>query len=232
MDLLEKFVTASNGLIDHLTDPAVWTSPSGEINIDERNIAWPSARFGIGAIAQMGEEWHSEEMIWTAFRAIGILQGIWEGGRQKPKLLDEMLKPDVIRRHALSHIPNVVLRDWYGEVIDYHEEALFGIDRSVDVATRTVRELRNLVHGTGSRAHDRAARIRALEIATQPGLRFLKDVAACWWTAAICSPTTHCVPGESPIRSGQRPKHPETCHPSPLILVRHMHRSSSILFHN
>ncbi len=53
----------------------------------------------------------------TAFRALGILQGLWIGTRgQQAIRFEELLNPDRFRSDVLKNLPQGAIKDW-GEVV-------------------------------------------------------------------------------------------------------------------
>jgi len=200
-ELLEEFAAGVNRLAVHISNPGGWTSGEERL-IDslERNIAWSSVRFGLGALSSVGESWSSEESVWAAFRSLGALQGIWEGGAPRSIQLRELLDPERIRGHALQLIPEGFLRDWYSDILGTYENQLDrmypGLARPE--ALRRLQELRNLIHGTGAPTGMRANRLAALRGLGDIGLGLVRDVAAIWWVSVLASPSTHCVPGRAP----------------------------------
>jgi len=77
--LLQQAIAGVNQLLCRLTDPAQFAGADGCLDRDEQMIAWASVRFGFDAINSTAAAWGSSDGIWSAFRALGILQGLWKG---------------------------------------------------------------------------------------------------------------------------------------------------------
>jgi hypothetical protein len=96
---LRAIVASANVLFDQLTRPEEW-SKEGAFDFDGRLLMWGSIRFGLDAITALAADWSSPEAIWTAFRALTILQGIWDCQ------LSDLLNPGRLHAHVLPHLFN------------------------------------------------------------------------------------------------------------------------------
>lgn len=199
-DLLNAAVAAANRLVATVNDPATWRRTDGALDTLERQIAWSSIDHGFNALAQLASEWWSPETVWAAFRALGILEAYWGGN-----ILDQLLLPDYVKRFAVPHLPDGFFRNWAGDIVDNYArelEHMYPADPPAERPAR-VRQIRNLVHGTGVLAppHDRArrqARLQALLGVDKGGLQLLRDVAVFWWGSMMMAPETHARSGVPP----------------------------------
>ena len=202
-DLLGDFVSGANKLVDHLSDPGQWAS-GGDVDIDERWIAWTSVRLGLDAVNEIGAEWQSPSTLWAAFRSLGVLQGIWEGSQSRVRLAD-LLDPRRVREVVLPRIRNDWYRTWCEGVIDNYEAALIHAypSLSMDDLLPKFEEVRHLVHGVGAQANKkrtRAARLETLRVLDEksPNVQLVIDIATLWWAAVILDPRHCCVVGHAP----------------------------------
>jgi hypothetical protein len=197
--LLVDMVTAGNRVLDHITDPAVWAGSDRAVDLDERTIAWTSVRFGLDALNNVAANYGASSSMWEAYRALGTLQGIWEGPVKNAVPLAWLFDPGYIRDVALPAISNVEHRGWCGRVVDNFEAALdrnFGSAARVELsrpcpAAADMANLRNLVHGVGDQGHrPRTSRLELLrKVELQQGnLMLAKDLAGLWWCAAMSQP--------------------------------------------
>ena len=199
-DLTQQFSVAANNLLGYLTAPETWWSEAkGVIEWEKRMVAWSTIMLGIGAIGQIAEEWGSAESIWSGFRALGILQGLWEGQEHQPGLLRALFHPDVMRKYAVPALPKGFLQNWYDDIVGNFESELLKFSPSVSESVEDIVQIRNLVHGTHSGGQAGGRRLRALRLAQDSGLELVKDVATLWWTAVLFKPREFCVLGSSPI---------------------------------
>jgi hypothetical protein len=201
-DLLRHCLNGGNQLLKHLTDPARW-SASGTVDIQERWIAWTSVNFGLDAINSIGSEWTSDTAFWSALRALGILQGIWEGaGHRVP--LSSILDPRLIRKWVLPTLANTDHKNWAEDVINNYEAALLQAfpGDSMDALLPKFEELRHLVHGVGAQGkkRSRSARLDTLRALAErsPNVQLLVDMAVFWWTALLFDPGNLCREGFTP----------------------------------
>jgi hypothetical protein len=65
-----------------------------------------------------------------------------------------------------------------------------------------LREIRNVVHGTGPDFGERDRRLRALLGLSSGGLHLLRDVAALWWSSLLFAPRTNARPNRAPWAAG------------------------------
>lgn len=203
--LLRLSAAGLNRLLSLLTDPAQFTNAGGILDLDEQMIAWTNVRFGLSAVVELAADWGASDKIWSAFRALGTLQGLWEGATQSSVPLWELLSPDRLRSHALPALPDPTHRAYYAALINNYEKELRegfpGL--SLERAVKEVQELRHLVHGTGGQGHrPRDARITTLRhLATNnPNIQLVADMAVLWWTALLFDPDRLCTPGRAPWR--------------------------------
>ena len=200
--LAEALLDGANSLIGLLTDPGEWADSNGELDSVERMVAWSTVDLGLSTITEMGRNWASAESVWTAFRALGVLQGYWQGVGRGDVLLQDLLYPDVIRTVVLSAVPDTWYRGWVEDIVGNYEDALLSMypGETIEVAVDRVADLRNLVHGTGvDRAAHRGRRLEALRgVGREGGLALMKDIAAFWWLSVVASPSTHGRTGDPP----------------------------------
>jgi len=199
--LLRILTRQSGNSIHHLTQPERHATTEGLLDVDEFWLTWSSVLLGMDAIAGLASEWDRAEAIWTAFRALGILQGIWLGDRRDGVPLSKLLDPAVVQEFAVSSFPRGPERDWATGVMNNYQEDLRSRFRglSTDEALREVADLRNLLHGVRSTG-DRTRRLRVLSRIDQnaPNLQLINEVATYWWTAAILRPETILRSGTAP----------------------------------
>jgi hypothetical protein len=201
---LSAIVSGSNRLFRQLTQPEEWTV-NGELDLDGRLLAWSSVRFGLDAINALAADWTSHEAIWTAFRALTILQGLWHCQ------LSDLLNPDRIDDHVVPLLFNEAERSWAGGIVANYRKTFaqaFPGNSSGTVAVKLA-NIRNLVHGMRAESKNPMGRVdvmRAVETAG-PSLELIRDVATLWWTAVLISPESHCRPGRPPW---MRPPQPRT----------------------
>jgi len=163
-----------------------------------------SVRFGFDAINSIGYEWTSDSTFWSALRALGVLQGIWEGaGHRVP--LSSILDPRLIREWVLPTLANTDHRNWEEDVINNYEAALLQAfpGDSLDALLPKFEELRHLVHGVGAQAskkRSRSARLDTLRALADrsPNVQLLVDMAVFWWTALLFNPANLCREGFTP----------------------------------
>ena len=200
---LLAIVSGSNRLFRQLTQPESWTV-NGDFDLDGRLLAWSSVRFGLDAINALAADWTSHEAIWTAFRALTILQGLWQCQ------LSDLLNPDRIDDHVVPLLFNEAERSWAGGIVANYRRTFaeaFPGNSSGTVAVKLA-NIRNLVHGTRDINKNPMARIDVLRLVETagPSLELIRDVAALWWTAVLVSPESHCRPGRAPwMRPPQAP---------------------------
>lgn len=197
--LLADMTLAGNRVLGHVTDPTVWANSDRVVDLDERTITWTSVRFGLDALNNVAANYGSSASMWEAYRALGTLQGIWEGPKKNSVPLGWLFDPSYIRSVALPEIPNDEHRRWASVVVNNFETALehnFGgthrdNDHEPCPAARDMANLRNLVHGVGDQGHrprtSRLDLLRSVE-AQQGNLMLVKDLAGIWWCAAMSNP--------------------------------------------
>lgn len=204
--LLRQAVDGANRLLLRLSDPAQFADANGCLDRDEQMIAWANIRFGFDAVNSMACTWGTTDAIWHAFRALGTLQGIWEGRRQGAVPLRQLLTPTRIRDHVLPTLTDPTHRAWAtGLVANYETELLSGFPgQTLEQCTRHLEELRHLVHGVGGQGtrprNSRLTTLRHLAHHT-PNVQLVCDMASLWWTALLLAPEGICRPGRAPWES-------------------------------
>ncbi|MFI6512131.1 hypothetical protein ACIBCT_31400 [Streptosporangium sp. NPDC050855] len=203
-DLLKRSAAGANRLLLKFTDPAEFVR-NGALDHNEQAIAWANMRFGIDAVNSVGSEWGKPEAVWSAFRALGTLQGIWEGGVQGGVPLWELLSPSRLRDYVLPQLDIATHKTWAAGIINNYESQLISgfPGQTLDEAARHVQELRHLVHGVGGQGmRPRDARLATLRFVAnnEPNIQMVCDVASLWWTAALFSPDKIARPGRAPWR--------------------------------
>jgi hypothetical protein len=192
---LRALVTGGNHLFGQLTQPELW-SPDGTFDFNGRLLAWSSIRFGLDAISALAADWTSHEAIWTAFRALTILQGIWDCQ------LSELLQPKRLEAHAVPLLFDGAEKSLAAGIVANFRNSLaatFPGNASGNVAVK-LSQVRNLVHGMRAEGQDPSARLEVLRLIERgsPSLELIRDIAALWWTAVLLSPETHARPGRPP----------------------------------
>lgn len=199
-DMLASFCVGANRLVAHLTDPSIWIDSHGVIDPLERNIASSTVEFGLGAVHDLARDWGSGDTIWTAFRAIGVLLGIWQGTSTKQPRLQPLLDPANLKAHAIAKFEVEHYQAWAMDVVDNYTRNLLSMypGEPLETALDRVADLRNLLHGTGAPPSRRRDRLDALK-GTRDTSLILEDVAVFWWAAVLMSPATHCIPASPPL---------------------------------
>ena len=201
-ELLEQAVRGVNVLLNNLSNPTNFADSTGQLNRDEQMIAWSNVRFGFDAVNNMASTWGTTDAIWPAFRALGTLQGLWEGRRREKVPLWELLMPDRIRNHVLPALTDPTHRIWASGIIaNYQRELHAGFPgQTTEQCARHVQELRNLVHGVGGQGSRRNARLSTLRQLAHhtPNMQLVCDVASLWWTALLFDPNRICRHGQAP----------------------------------
>lgn len=201
--ILRQCLSGANEMLRWFLDPAYWQTPDGVFDPTERWIAWGSVLQAFEALIAIADDWSYSSSLWDAFRALGILHGIWLGTRRPKELpLREMLRPSRLRDYAVVHIPDPILRDWTLSIVRNWEDQLVSKFPGADVesALLQVEDMRNLIHGVGaatSRRSDRLNLLRTLAV-HEPSLQLLPDLAVAWWSAALFAPSAVCRPGQAP----------------------------------
>ena len=199
-----SLLVGSNVLADVLTNPDVWKKPDGSLDIDERNILLASVSAGLAALSEFAEEWDASTNLWSAFRALGILSGIWrdKGSDGKRIALRQMLNPETIRAVAIPRLKPESYRQWAEDVIDKYQSDLTSTmfpNTSLSDSLKLLEHTRHLVHGAGvSAPKKRYDRMRALAGAAK-GSAPIWDVAVLWWTALLMDPRGMSVQGPAPF---------------------------------
>lgn len=199
--LLSDSVRGANRLLEHLTNVTRWSGANNALDYVERNIAWSSALFGFETVMELAREWNTPEALWTAFRALTMLEGLWPN--PKNQLLSHLLDPENVLKRAVSTFPHPLHNRWATDIADNYKQQVIKLhssgelDKSIDVLC----QVRNLVHGTGYLKKNRAKRLNALRILheTNVDLNLVKDVAVFWWLSVLFSPDTRCPPNADPF---------------------------------
>lgn len=204
-EMLALAVQGCNRLIEHMTDPAKWCDDAGTFDPELRWIGWSTILFGFNALGAVNENWsNSDEGLWAAFRALGMLQGLWSGQRPGSVRLSDLLNPERIREYAADLVEQDYYRSWAHKIVERFEVAVSSgfPSRTVEGSLRQLTEIRNLVHGVGTdRPGQRAVRLRALRAIDRqdtPALNLVMDIATLWWFALLMSPSTHARVGIAP----------------------------------
>ena len=199
--LLRLMAERADAAIHHLTSPERYCNAHGVLDTDSYWLSWSSVLFGMDAMTCLAAEWDQASAIWTAFRALGVLQGIWQGDRAKAPPLSALLDPRHIQRYAVATFPEGAERDWASGVIENYQRDLK--DRfpspSFDETLKHVAEVRNLVHGVHATG-DRTRRLEVLQLIDEhaPNLQLINDIAAYWWMSVLLNPVRNAVSGLAP----------------------------------
>jgi hypothetical protein len=197
-------VAGGNRLFGQLTQPETWAF-DGTFDLDGRLLVRSSIRFGLDAITALAADWTSHEAVWTAFRAVTILQGIWQCQ------LSELLNPDRLDACVVPVLFDASEKSLAtGLIANYRQtlEAAFP-GRAIGTVAVKLAQIRNLVHGMRAEGQDPLARLEVLRSVERagPSLELIRDVAALWWSAVLLSPETHARPGRPPWM--RPPKEPQ-----------------------
>ena len=199
-EALSAMVAGADRLFDQLTRPENW-SDGATLDLNARLVAWGSIRFGLDAITALAADWTSQEAIWTAFRALTTLQGIWDCQ------LSDLLDPARLEAHAVPLLFNPAEQSWAGGLVANYRNSFAAAfpGRSPGTVAVKLAHIRNLVHGLRAEGQDPMVRLEIIRTLEQagPSLELVRDIASLWWTAAVLSPQTHARPGIPPWR---RPK--------------------------
>lgn len=193
--LLEESLAAANRIIGMVNDPGRWVRENAELDTVERQIAWSTLDLGFNTIAVMGADWTSDESLWVAFRALGALQGYW-----RMKKLDRLFDPEAIGEFAISKLPKGFAREYAEDLVGNYAGELQNMYPDDEPGERLarLREIRNVVHGTGADFGERDRRLRALLGLGSGGLHLLRDMAVTWWASLLFAPETNGAPGSPP----------------------------------
>jgi hypothetical protein len=202
--LLRFLIRHADGAIHRLTAPEQFRTVDGKLDLDARWVLWSSILFGMDAVTSLAAEWNQASAIWTAFRALSTLQGIWQGHRPKAPALSNLLDPRHLQQYAIPTFLQGPQREWAGGVVDNYqrdlEERYPGA--SLDATLHEIADLRNLVHGvyaTGNLTR-RLKVLRRIEEHT-PNLQLINEVATFWWTAVLIDIGRNARPGSAPWES-------------------------------
>lgn len=202
----EEYTGAASELLEYVTDPTEWCDTDGIIGILERDIAWSTVMIGIQTLAAAARDWRSADGVWSAFRALGILQGLWEGATRATVPFSRLVDPQTVRSTALPCLQGFTDFAHRAAQVDEYEKELRRLypSSSVEDACDNVVELRHLVHGAGKTPSKRdlearGRRMEALRGLGRGDLNPLLDIAAIWWTATLANPRKFCAPGRPPL---------------------------------
>ncbi len=194
--LLASLAKGADHLMSRLSSPAFWIREDREIDVLERNIAWSSLQFGLECLEEIGADWEPSRLVWTGFRALTILQGLWAVPDRWAPSLTDLLTPQFIRNHAIELMPPGPIRDIESDYVDNYEEELRRSSRNLSEAIRDLVQVRNLVHGAGvDRRASREKRLAALRSHSDTSLQLTADIARLWWTAVLLNPGQLAPPG-------------------------------------
>jgi hypothetical protein len=204
-EMFQHQVDGLDGLLRRLTDPGLWTTTSGELDHQERAIAWSTVNLGMSAIRAIGKLWGEDESVWTAFRAFGILAGYWTPVGGQDVTTAQLVTPTLVDEYAASRIQPTWLSEWSRNTINNWSTVLTEMfpNADADYAIGAVQELRNLVHGVGvgkpKERRPRGARLLALAATGKANLQLVRDLAVMWWTAFLQNPKTHAQHAKPPF---------------------------------
>jgi len=202
--LLRFLIRRADGAMHRLTAPELFRTLDGDLDVDARWVLWSSVLFGMDAVTSLAVEWNQASAIWTAFRALSTLQGIWQGDRPKAPPLSSLLDPRHLQKYAVATFLEGPQRDWAGGVvINYQrdlEERYPGT--SLDAILHEIADLRNLVHGVYATGN-LTRRLRVLRRIEQfaPNLQLINEVATFWWTSVLIDAVKNARPGAAPWES-------------------------------
>jgi hypothetical protein len=111
LEILQSCVLGAHSLLDWVSDPATWQDENGFFHGDELWLAWTSLSQGMAALTALAETWNGSSSLWDAFRALGILQGVWAGSDERSVKLSDLLRPDHLGGHAALNISHARLRE-------------------------------------------------------------------------------------------------------------------------
>lgn len=199
--LLRLLVRRADAALHYLTAPERWSASDGFLDVDAFWLCWSSVLFGMDALTSLGAEWNQPTAIWTAFRALSILQGIWQGGRPHAPRLADLIDPRHLRQYAVATFPQGPERDWANGVVENYERDVrerFPAE-TLDASLKEIAEVRNLLHGVQATG-DRTRRLMVLQRISEhsPNLQLVNEVAAFWWMAALMDSSRIFRPGTAP----------------------------------
>jgi hypothetical protein len=203
---LKRVVESTDRFLRVMTDPARWRREDGRYDHATRRLTWASIVYGLQAISDMAQDWTARHAMWDAFRALGTLQGIWEGDRQGAIGLSSLLDPNRLRATALHAFADPLHRRWCEAIINNYERALITLSPASDPHEGAVRlaEIRHLLHGVqaqgGRHGMLRFAILEHMD-SSESDIQLVKDMAAFWWSAVIFDPERFCNPGLPPWNS-------------------------------
>jgi hypothetical protein len=198
--VLTMYAIAADQLIRHLTNPTVWTSDDGTVDFVEQEIAWSSVIQGLSAVTEVGGEFSSSEAPRTGFRAIGILQGLWEGPTFSRLGLATLLDPQKLAKFAVALIPNEFERLWAEDLLVAYRGRIKAAFPTLQTgrALKKLVQVRNLVHGMGAGTGARRQRLEVFQSLGEVDLSIIGDLAVLWWSSVLLAPETHCRSGRAP----------------------------------
>ena len=199
--LLRFFLRRGDAAIHQLTAPELFATSDASLDLDAHWMLWSSVLFGMDAITSLAVEWNQASAIWTAFRALSTLQGIWQGDRAKAPPLSSLLDPHHLLKYAVPKFLEGPQRDWATAVVENYERDLR--ERfpaaTMEATLREVADVRNLVHGVYATG-DRTRRLKVLHRIEEhaPNLQLINEVAVFWWTSVLVDMAHNAQPGIAP----------------------------------
>jgi hypothetical protein len=199
--LLRFLLKRADAAMHRLTAPELFATPEGRLDMDAHWLLWSSVLFGMDAITSLASEWNQASAIWTAFRALSTLQGIWQGHRPKAPPLSAILDPRHLQSYAIPKFLEGPERVWAGDVVKNYDRDLRERfpGTSIDAALREVAEVRNLVHGVYATGES-TRRLKVLHRIEEhsPNLQLINEVAVFWWTSVLLDMARNGRPGSAP----------------------------------
>lgn len=199
--LLRFLLKRADAAMHRLTAPELFATPEGRLDLDAHWLLWSSVLFGMDAITSLASEWNQASAIWTAFRALSTLQGIWQGHRPKAPPLSAILDPHHLQSYAASKFLAGPERVWASDIVNNYEQDLRERfpDTPLDMTLRQVGEVRNLVHGVYATG-DPTRRLKVLRRIEKhsPNLQLINEVAVFWWTSVLLDMASNARPGGAP----------------------------------
>lgn len=209
LGMLNALASGANLLAEITSNPDLWTDDAGQLDIVERNIFVASIKLGLSALAEAASEWGSPGTLWAAYRALGILMGLWrdKGNDEVPLKLRQLLDPGLICGVAVPRLQPESYRHWVVDVVNHYEREISATmfpSLSLADGLERLEDTRNLVHGAGAARKNsrRSDRMKALAGARK-GAPIIPDIANIWWTAAIMDPRGMSLGGPAPFPGHQ-----------------------------
>lgn len=183
LEVFQSVTAGADRLVRHLTDPGAWVTGNREVDVVERNIAWASVQFGLDALTTIASTWSTSDRIWSGFRALGVLEGLWGGSIG----LRALLHPETLRTSAIERMPEGLNRDVESDLVDRYERELLNLGAGdLSAGVERLVQVRHLIHGVGvSRAAPRDTRLKAMRDGDGVHVPLVSDIARVWWTSVI-----------------------------------------------